>query len=194
MIPGLLWRLALTSVLVYAAWCDWRTRTVPFPLMWALFALGVGGAFYQMQWVVGVMALLAGLISSAPHVPATLRRAGPLVLLGATLTLNPSPDVLSAIALIAGAWWLWEAHLIGGADATFTVALAALFPTVLFAQWVLIAWAGGGLLTLLIRHRQHTWRVLLALSAPDPDPTPRTGLPAVIFLACAGTGYLWLHP
>lgn len=173
----IIFHLMVTLALLWSAWSDWRTRHVPYPLLWGLLAIGAGSALWRGQWWLVSAIAVATLTSSLIFLPAAMRRslAGLLLFSGACI-----PDRLQAliVILIALFWLAYESGWIGGADAVIALSLLALFPTPMFVASLLISWGGLSALGWLARR--------LA-----PSSAFAKTVPLVVALALAGFIQLW---
>lgn len=169
--------LALTLILLWSAWSDWRTRHVPYPLMWGLLGVGIGMALWRKDfWIAGAVSI-AATTSSLPIIPSHARRLlASLMLFSSPLTPDKSQALV--ILLIGLFWQAYEAGAVGGADAVIALSLLALFPTlafilILFTSWSLVSGLG--------------W---LARRLAPSSAFAKT-VPLVVALALAGLIQLW---
>ncbi len=190
-------RLALTAALGYAAYVDWRTMRVPFPLMWSILIAGAAVAAFEGQWLALMVALAAAVISSLPFVQPFHRRALATSLIGMfSLYQWNGHDGAETALVICVVWMLFELNFIGGADATIAIGLLAMFHTVAFVELLAVMVLAGSLLMLIARYRLGAVRVLLGavckMKPPTAQDLEQTGQPAVWKIALAGAMYAWI--
>lgn len=130
----------LSAALGWAAWCDWRTRRVPFPLLWGLWGCGVISAVLSRHWTVAIGAGMAGVLSSCPKLSLNGRRVVAIAVLSASAMVSERGTAV-ALALIGLFWLAFETHLVGGADAGIAIGLLAWAPTLPFALTLVCTWA-----------------------------------------------------
>ncbi len=193
-------RFALTAALGYAAYVDWRTMRVPFPLMWSILIAGAAVAASERQWLALTVAVAAAVISSLPFVHTYHRRALATSLIGMFSVYHwTGHDGAETALAICVVWMLFELNFIGGADATIAIGLLAMFHTVAFVELLAVTVLAGSLLMLIARYRLGTGRVLLGavsnlwkMQPPTAQDLEQTGQPAVWKIALAGALYAWI--
>ena len=182
-------RLALSAWLVYLAVMDLRKgevtnwATVLPLLVLTLWRTLIG------DWPLG---LALALVLTGAQWPAFAVPAVPLLVVCSWL----DAELAVAITVWSFMYTLWQAGILGGADAKAVMALMALFPDGRLAWLLLLCWAGVSVVYLL---RRHGPRALSALPGaakglagrrmPQGDRCP--ALPAV---ALAGLLYVWFYP
>ncbi len=192
-------RLALTAALGCAAYVDWRTMRVPFPLMWSILIVGVVVAAFHQQWIVVIVAVAAAVISSLPFVPVHARFGLAVGLAGVSLFFaSTDRDVAVTAIVICFIWLLFEFDFIGGADATIAIGLLAMFHSAAFVALLALTTLTGSLLMLIARHRLGAGRVLLDAvvnlwtGVPTAQDLEQSGMPAVWKIALAGVLFAWM--
>ena len=199
----LIFRLALTAALGYAAYVDWRTMRVPFPLMWSILIVGVVVAAFERQWTVVIVAVAAAVISSLAFLAVVYLRIALIIGIGFSVWLatDQTDAVTATVIAICFVWLLFEFNLVGGADATIAIGLLAMFHSAAFVALLAITTLGGSLLMLIARHRLGAGRVLLGaavnlwkmkpLTVYDYD-LEQNGMPAAWKIALAGVLFAWM--
>ena len=193
-------RLALTAALGYAAYVDWRTMRVPFPLMWSILIVGVAVAAFERQWTVVIVAVAAAVISSLTFLTVPYLRIALIIGIGFSVWLaTDQTDVVTATVIaICFVWLLFEFNLVGGADATIAIGLLAMFHSAAFVALLALMTLTGSLLMLIARYRLGAGRVLLRTAThiwtgvPTAQDLEQNGMPAVWKIALAGVLFAWM--
>ena len=68
----MIFALSALAVTIVAAFIDLRTRTIPNPLTWSVFAIGIAAHAWQAQVPGALTALLCAAVCALPFLPAVL--------------------------------------------------------------------------------------------------------------------------
>lgn len=174
----IIFHLMVTLALLWSAWSDWRTRHVPFPLMWGMLCIGIAVAVWRTSfWIVSAVSA-AAVVSSLPFFPSHARRLlASVMLFGSPLVPDQSEAL---IVLLIGLFWLtYETSAVGGADVVIALSLLTLFPTLAFIILLLTSWTIVSGLGWLARRFA-------------PSSALARSVPLVVALALAGLIQLWV--
>jgi hypothetical protein len=174
----LLVALPLTISLGVAAWQDWHARRLDYGFRILLFVTLLLAAMLHSVWWLAALVLGITLISSLDFVRPEQHRACAYGLMVVALSAG---DLTPALLLMGLHWLAYENKWIGGADASLTLGLLALFPTPAFVVSVLVAWMLCCLLGLVAKR---WW----------PTTELARSVPLLVALASATSFYLWLWP
>jgi Flp pilus assembly protein protease CpaA len=188
-----IWKAALSTVLVTAAVLDLKTWRVPHAITWPLLLLAVA------SWILPFLLLALLLVGMLPLIWQILA----ISLLAGTVgwgawMLNDSTTRFIAL------WWgiayaLWTLHVLGGGDVRIFMALAAFFPD---SRMIAALWGGFLLVSvvwLLILYRRNAPVLLVQAGQgilggqyPSREDLQKEGRPTTPGLALGALVYLWL--
>ena len=194
-----IWKAALSTVLVTAAVLDLKTWRAPHAITWPLLLLAVAVRVWEGSWILPFLLLALLLVEMLPLIWQILA----ISLLAGTVgwgawMLNDSTTRFVAL------WWgiayaLWTLHVLGGGDVRIFMALAAFFPD---SRMIAALWGGFLLVSvvwLLILYRRNAPVLLVQAGQgilggryPSREDLQKEGRPTTPGLALGALVYLWL--